>query len=266
MSGHRLVLSRCVTERLLTRAGARAPWPVVTPPGGTHRLGPLPTDAAADPDLADPDLALARLGALVPDPADRAGPPLLHPRLVTALRPLREATVLVEIDLAVPAPGGSRRLHSWQWPGPATVAALSTTGGTVEVAWHSRADWSARCAEVPAAVPTLSPIGPPAPSEDPVLEAPAGLLLATGTALRAGRPDLAHALAPGSPIGLGLHECRARLRVLVTGATSARLLGWVLVGPGWRELTSEGRGVRFAPVRPRELGPRVERLVAGVSR
>lgn len=254
------MLRRPVAERLLARAGIEAPWPVATPPRAVRRLGPLPGDAADDPDLA-----LARLGALVPDPVAPDGPPTLHHRLRDALLPVARATVRVEVDLAVPHPGGHRRLHSWQWPTTHAVAALSTTGTEVEVAWHPRSTWAGQLSELPAAVRT-DPRGAASEAAG-VVEVPTGLLVASGAALRAGRPDLVPALArevspSAEPRLLGLHDCRARLRVLVTGPDRARCVGWVLLRAGWRELAAHGHVIRLTPVRPEDLGPRVEHLVA----
>lgn len=260
MSGHRLLLSRPVAERLLARAGVAAPWPVAPPPRAVRRLGPLPGGTGDDPDLA-----LARLGALVPDPVDPEGPPTLHHRLRDALAPVAQAAVRVEVDLAVPHPGGHRRLHSWQWPTLAAVAALSTTGSEVELVWHPRGAWAGRLSELPAALWTASR-GAVGEQAGPV-EVPARLLIASGAALRAGRPELVPTLArevspvPGPDLRR-LHECRARLRVLVTGPARARWVGWVLVRAGWRELAGTGQVVRLTPVRPEDLGPRVEHLVA----
>jgi len=288
-------LSRPATERLLTLVGVRPPWriPGATPaPSRTAtRLGPpaagtrpgnrpgTPADAAAG--AGELDAELSRLGILGDDG--------VHPDLVAALGVLARAEVLLDLDLAVKRADGVVRFHSWQRMAGDVVVALSTTGGDVELGWHARADWARELSGVPAALPARpgepGEPDPRCPSPHPVtpVTLPQGLLVATGAALRAGRGDLADALVDEQRLSTAevrhLHECRARLRVVVTGPTRIRWLGWVLLGDGWRELSvappASGTGpagsaagtpgVRLTPVAPSAFGQHVEQLVRRVQ-
>lgn len=251
----RLRLTRPAAERLLGLCGARAPWR--TPRAAAPALGRLGPPPATGPGET-PDAELARLGALTPAgvPAD----------LAAALRRFAEPAVLIDVDLVVRRAGGDARLHSWQRPSEEQVVALSTTGGDVELAWHHRDAWPLELARTPAAV--VAPVVRGVPLTAP-LTVPRQLLVATGAARRAGRDDLADVLAQQvAPVPdlAGLHDCRARLRVVATGPERVGWLGWVLLADGWRELTADRTDVRLTPVTPTRLGERVERLVNGVLR
>lgn len=254
---NRLRLTRPAAERLLALAGVGTPWRIPTPTRTASRLGaPIP-DLGTGPAAEDPDAELARLGALTADG--------VHPDLATALGVLDQPRVLLDVDLAARRPGGDARFHSWQRLSGDRVVALSTTGDDLDLAWHRRSEWVDELSRVPGALPATT--SPAAPRR--LVTLPQQLLVASGAALRAGRGDLADALAREhhlDPVEVrSLHDCRARLRVVVTGPARVRWVGWLLLADGWRELglLPDGVGLHLTPVTPLLLGVRVERLVNG---
>jgi hypothetical protein len=186
--------------------------------------------------------------------------------------------VTCDIDVTVRREGTGRgwvQLHSGQALRGDTVAAVSSAGGRVEVAWWGLDEWHIQLARA-ATVRLPEAAEPPPPPE---FEVPLDVLLATGEAIRTHRPELLDELArrAGSDDPAGARDRLVRLHTAVVGrllATVAardgddRRVGWVswlLFADGWRALTPTQAGgrptVRVDPVEPSGLGPQVARLV-----
>jgi hypothetical protein len=203
----------------------------------------------------------------------------VHP----ALTPVRSPEVAVDVDVSVVRPGSPRgwaQLHSRHGLRGDRVAAVSSAGGQVEVAWFGVEHWQtelARAAKVP--LPAAAPPGPyPGDGVAIALEE----LLAAGEAIRTHRADVLDELARRAD-GPDPVAVRDQLVVLHT-ATVGRLLAtasaredrtlrtgcvsWLLFADGWRALTPcrrDGRhAVRVRRAVPLDLGEQVAALVTNV--
>ncbi len=212
----------------------------------------------------------------------------------TLPRPVREAfevpDVRCDVDDSVRRDGTGRgwvQVHSGQALRDGWVAAVSSAGGRVEVAWWRVEQWQSQLARAATvAVPEAT-----APAPTPGIEVPLDVLLGAGEALRTSRGDLLDELAgravgvartPAGELDAGelrtqlerLHNgVHGRLLATVTGRAGpgrgcAGWLSWLLFADGWRELTPvrvDGRpSVRVDRVEPQDLGGQVARLVSVV--
>ena len=190
--------------------------------------------------------------------------------------------VTCDIDVSVLRQDTRRgwvQLHSGQALRGGIVAAVSSAGGRVEVAWWGIDEWQAQLARA-ATVPVPDAIEPSPPL---ALEVPLDVLLASGEAIRTHRPEVLDELvrrAAGDPARVrdqvvSLHTAVVgRLLAVVAARDEAGSRGrvgwvsWVLFADGWRSLTPtrvDGRpSVRVDPVEPSGLGSQVARLVSVV--
>ena len=263
----RVRLGRGALELLADLGGTPLPW---------TRTGVPPEPAAES--AAESGAELREAGLLGAD-----GAPLAE--VADALGVLAAPDVTVDLDLALVEP--AVHLRSWQRLRRDRVAALSTAGGPVELAWHCDRGWAAELARAVRVHP--GPRGRPGrpgvtgrPGPPGELRLPHELLLGTAEARRLGRPDLFATLVAGRAVDAErlwrLHaDCRGRLRVVVAGrgsggARTAGWLSWVLHDDGWRALTPyvdrAAAGpvamVRVHPRTPGGLGPAVAALVGRV--
>lgn len=213
--------------------------------------------------------------------------------LLTLPRQVREALespeVTCDVDVSVRR-GDTRRgwvqVHSGQALRGGVVAAVSSAGGSAEIAWWRVEDWQTQLTRAATVVVPEARTPPPAPG----FEVPLDVLLGAGEALRTNRGDVLEELV-GRAVGvartstsqLDAGEVRTQLvrlhhgvlgRLLATVAArdgSASRVGWVswlLFPDGWRALTPtrvRGRpSVRVDPVGPPGLGAEVARLVSVV--
>ena len=174
--------------------------------------------------------------------------------------------------------GGWLQLHSGQALRGDTVAAVSSAGGRVEVAWWGVDEWHAQLTRA-ATVPVPEAAEPPPPPE---FEVPLDVLLASGEAIRTHGPEVLDELVrrSGCDDPALARDLLVRLHTAVVGrllATvaardgNARRVGWVswvLFSDGWRTLSPtrvDGRpSARIVPVQPSGLAPQVARLASVV--
>jgi hypothetical protein len=210
------------------------------------------------------------------------------PRLVREA--LTDPEVTCDVDVSVRREGTRRgwvQVHSGQALRAGVVAAVTSAGRDVEVAWWGADQWRSQLARaVSVSVPAAT-----APPPTPGVEVPLEVLLGAGEALRTNRADVLDELV-GRAVGvargpagmLDAGEVRTQLvrlhrgvlgRLLATVAgrdrgshVRAGWVSWVLFADGWRALTPvrvDGRpSIRVDPVGPPRLGTEVARLVGVV--
>ncbi len=130
---------------------------------------------------------------------------------------LRSPEVTCDVAVSVRRQGSHRgwlQLHSGQALRGDTVAAVSSAGGRVEVAWWGVDDWHTQLTRA-ATVPVPDAAEPPPPPE---VEVPLDVLLATGEAIRTHRTEVLDELVPAG-----------RVRRPGTGARP----GWSVFTPPW---------------------------------
>jgi len=270
--GRRHPLSLAALTDLAERTGTPLPWAAAQTSWSAHALAPqMPAAPAVDPG------ALTRLGLVSDD--DR-----VDVAAATALAVFAAPEAFVDVELGVrrtAAPGGVARLRSWHRVGSGLVAAVTTAGPDLELAWWPEDRWPAELARL-VTPRRLSP--GPAPAAP--LRLPFELLLGAARAVREDRPAVLAELvgrSGGRVRGPGraayddagaseqvrlVHSTeRGRLRIVVTGRGILGLVSWVLFADGWRELAptrEHGEAmVELRPVRPADLGAAVARLLRG---
>lgn len=286
----RVRLSRAAIDRLADVAGVESPVDQLQArePMPTGR-GRLVGGSAVAPDEGGVDDILERAGLLA------AGAPTAA--ALAVLTTWHAPSLAVDLEVLVDLARGRARVRSHHRSLGDRVACLSTVeGASFELAWSPLDRWGdevARAARVDLDTLRTAPTFEPVPV---VVETPWDLLLATGEAVRAGRPDLldrmvadhpATTLAGRSPVLLDdagvddvrrWHEqlestSRGRLHAAMTGrgtrGSVAGVVEWVLLPDGWRSLAPVTRDgwdmVRLQRVRPRDLPRALARLAAGVA-
>jgi hypothetical protein len=297
----RVRLSRAAVDRLADVAGVESPVDQLLAreqmSSGAGRLGGAPAvppvGASSEGEVDD---VLERAGLLA------AGAPTAAARAV--LTTWHAPSLAVDLEVLVDLARGRARVRSHHRRLGDRVVCLSTAGGAaLELAWSPVARWGAelgRAARVDLA--TLRPARgsgsgswPEAEAAPDVVETPWDLLLASGEAVRAGRPDLLDRMVADHPAttlagrrpdlldDAGVddvrrwHEqlestSRGRLHAAVLGRGSrgavVGVVEWVLLPDGWRSLTPFTRDgwamVRLQRVRPRDLPRALAPLAAGV--
>lgn len=187
--------------------------------------------------------------------------------------------LLVTVDLSVGREASATRLRTIHALHGATVHAVTTTGGEVEITAFSACDWPTELARVcRVAAPDVPAEAPPPDGES----VPWELLVGTGAALSAHRADLYDAVgARAAPTVRArvrrLHEATlGRLRAVGIVPSRHRVgwVAWVLHADGWRALApyvEHGPAgpramVRLEGRRPEDLARVVARWASGVRR
>jgi hypothetical protein len=290
----RVRLSRAAVDRLADVAGVASPVDQLLAreptSSGVGRLGGAPAVPPAEGEVDD---VLERNGLLA------SGAPTAAARAV--LTTWHAPSLAVDLEVLVDLARGRARVRSHHRCLGDRVVCLSTAGGAaLELAWSPVAKWGAelgRAARVD--LDTVRPApdsGSDSEAAPDVVETPWDLLLATGEAVRAGRPDLLARMVadhPATTLGgcrpdllddAGVddvrrwHEqlestSRGRLHAAVMGrgrrGAAAGVVEWVLLPDGWRSLTPFTRDgwamVRLQRVRPRDLPRALAPLAAGVA-
>jgi hypothetical protein len=183
----------------------------------------------------------------------------------------------IDLDLALRHGPYAARLHARHELRGSTVHATATAGGEVE---DRRFDVRLWRSELARACRVTVPDDAPAPPAD-VPALPWDLVIGTGAALAARRPDLYDVLVAGADSAhrealRRLHRAVGRLRAVGTVPTGSRVgwVSWVLHADGWRALTpciehgaSGSRPmVRLERRRPEDLAHDVARWSAVVPR
>lgn len=212
----RVLISRGAVEDLARRTGTSLPWPTPTAP-------------------SDRSEELVETGLLQDDG--------VSPEAVFAMELLHAPEVLVDVDLAVRRGSSYVQLRSWQRWRDGRVAAVSTAGGEVELAWFDDDLWQAELARAVEVTVPRRPVPPP----DDDLRLPLDLLLGTGAALRQHRSHLFVELSARTDVDAEqvrrLHAANlGRMRAVVSGAgrsgvRKAGVVSWALFADGWRALT-----------------------------